>query len=281
MLLKIFDPWKSQLCTCPEKLTFNPYTGCDHGCIYCYATSYIPNFNHCRSKKNLLIRLKKETTKINGELISISNSSDPYPNLEKKLNLTRKCLKILAESNCKIQIITKSDLISRDIDILKKISCVVSISVLTINDIDSRLLEPGAPVSSMRLKTIGSLIRNEIPTTVRIDPIIPFVNDNMSELVKVIRKLGVSHITCSTYKVKPDNWKRFSKVFPKVANKLRHFYFNNGEKIGRSIYLPKRIRYDLLNNAKGLIEKNKMVFGSCREGLGLNSRICDGSWLIQ
>ena len=281
MLLTIFDPWKSKLCTCPEKLTFNPYTGCDHGCIYCYATSYIPNFNHCRPKKNLLIRLKKEMTKINGELISISNSSDPYPNLEKKLNLTRKCLKILAESNCKIQIITKSDLILRDIDILKKISCVVSISVLTINDIDSRLLEPGAPVSSMRLKTIESLIRNEIPTTVRIDPIIPFVNDNMSELVKVIRKLGVSHITCSTYKVKPDNWKRFSKVFPKVANKLRHFYFNNGEKIGRSIYLPKRIRYDLLNNAKGLIEQNKMVFGSCREGLGLNSRICDGSWLIQ
>ena len=98
---------------------------------------------------------------------------------------------------------------------------------------------------------------------------------------RVIKKLGVLHITCSTYKVKPDNWKRFSKVFPEVANKLRHFYFNKGEKNGSSIYLPKRMRYDLLNKAKGLIEQNKMVFGSCREGLGLNSRICDGSWLIQ
>lgn len=280
MLLTIFDPWKSNLCTCPKKLTFNPYTGCDHGCVYCYASSYIRDFTRCRPKKNLLIRLKKETAKLNGELVSMSNSSDPYPKLEKKLYLTRKCLKIFAESNCKLQIITKSDLILRDKDILKNIPCVVSISVLTVNDKDSKMLEPGAPVSSKRLKTIRSLIRNDIPTTVRIDPIIPFINDNLIELVKFIKKLGVIHITCSTYKVKPDNWKRFSKVFPKVANKLHPFYFNAGEKIGRSIYLPKRIRCGLLKRAKELIEQNKMVFGSCREGLGLNSRICDGSWLI-
>ena len=98
MLLTAFDPWKSQICTCPDKLTFNPYTGCDHKCLYCYASSYIPNFFKCRPKKNLLSRLRQESTKLKGELISISNSSDPYPRIEKKLRLTRECLEILVEN---------------------------------------------------------------------------------------------------------------------------------------------------------------------------------------
>ena len=134
MLLTDFDPWKSKLCTCPNKLTFNPYTGCDHRCLYCYASSYIPNFQKCRPKKNLLTRLEHEAKKLSGELISISNSSDPYPRLEKKMELTRKCLEILAKNRCKLQIVTKSDLIIRDIDILQTVPCVVAITVLTTDD---------------------------------------------------------------------------------------------------------------------------------------------------
>jgi DNA repair photolyase len=158
MLLTVFDPWKSELCTCPPKMTFNPYTGCDHGCLYCYASSYIPQFPNCRPKKNLISRLKKEATRLDGELISISNSSDPYPQLEQKTELTRKCLRILAENSCRLQIITKSDIVIRDIDILKQVPCVVSITILTMNDRLSLKLEPGAPVSSRRLKAIETLV---------------------------------------------------------------------------------------------------------------------------
>ena len=53
-LISRFDPWHSGLCTCPPKLTFNPYTGCDHRCLYCYATSYIPNFQAVHPKKEML-----------------------------------------------------------------------------------------------------------------------------------------------------------------------------------------------------------------------------------
>jgi len=280
MLLTVFDPWKSELCTCPSKMTFNPYTGCDHGCLYCYASAYIPQFHNCRPKKNLISRLKREATRLNGELISISNSSDPYPQLEQKTELTRKCLKILAENNCRLQIITKSDLVVRDIDILKQVPCVVSITILTMDDRLSLKLEPGAPNSSRRLKAIETLVNEEIPTTVRIDPVIPRVNDDLALLVENVASLGVKHITCSTYKVKPDNWKRFSYKFPGIAKKLKSLYFSEGERIGRSTYLSRKTRLGLMTKAKELAEKHNLKFGCCREGFQLNSAACDGSWII-
>ena len=278
MLLTVFDPWNSPLCTCPDKLTFNPYTGCDHGCVYCYASSYIPRFYECRPKKNLLSRLQKEAARLRGELVSVANSSDPYPRLEQKLGLTRKCLQILAESRCRLQIVTKSDLVTRDIDVLQTVPCVVSVTVLTADDGISARLEPGAPVSSKRLRAIESLVEAGIPTTVRIDPVIPFLNDDLAELVEAVADLGVLHVTSSSYKVKPDNWKRFSAVFPEAAKKLRPLYFSDGERVGRSTYLPQKLRFSLMKKAKKLTEEHNLKFGCCREGFSLNSAVCDGSW---
>ena len=281
MLLTVFDPWKSPLCTCPTKLTFNPYTGCDHNCLYCYASLYIPNFHNCRPKKDLLCRLKREAKKLDGELVSMSNSSDPYPRLEQKMGLTRACLEILAKSCCRLQIVTKSDLVTRDIDILRNVSCVVSVTVLTFDDELSKRLEPSAPVSSRRLKAIEKLVNNGIPTTVRIDPVIPFLNDNLAELMKTVADSGTLHVTCSTYKVKPDNWKRFSAVFPDVAKKLSQYYFVEGEQVGRSLYLPNTLRFALMKKAAELAQEYNLSFGCCREGFSLNSGVCDGSWTIQ
>jgi DNA repair photolyase len=280
MLLTVFDPWKSRMCTCPFKLTLNPYTGCDHNCIYCYASSYIPRFNECRPKKNLLSRLEREAQKLNGELVSLSNSSDPFPRLERKTGLTRKCLEILGNHNCKLQIITKSDLVTRDIDILQKVSCVVSVTILTIDDVLSRKLEPNAPVSSKRLEAVQTLIEAGIPTTVRIDPVIPFLTDNLTELIQKVAELSVLHVTSSTYKIKPDNWKRFSTIFPEIAERLKPHYFRFGERFGGSLYLPANIRRELMNKVKMLTEKNNLKFGCCREGFSLNSGVCDGSWVI-
>lgn len=171
---------------------------------------------------------------MDGELISIYNYSDPYPQLEQKTELTRKCLRILAENHCRLQIITKSDMVIRDIDIQKQVPCVFSISILTIDDRLSLKLEPGAPISSRRLKAIETLVNKDVPTTVRIDPIIPLVNDDIDLLVENVANLGAKHITCSTYKVKPDNWTKFSQRFPDVARNLKSLYFIDGERVGSS-----------------------------------------------
>ncbi|MEM2995535.1 MAG: radical SAM protein [Candidatus Bathyarchaeia archaeon] len=280
-LISKFDPWRSKLCTCPPKLTFNPYTGCDHACIYCYASSYIPKFFNCKPKKDLVQKLKREAAKLRGELISIANSSDPYPNLEEKLGLMRKCLEILVQFNCKIQIITKSDLVVRDVDLLRRKPSTVALTITTEDDGVAKLIEPNAPSPSKRLKTVETLIERGIPTSVRIDPIIPTVNENTENLIKTLAEIGVKHITVSTCKVKPDNWQRLSLKLPKTAEKLKPLYFEKGEKIGRYIYLPKDLRLKIMEKMRLRAEKHGVKFGTCREGLShLNTATCDGTWLL-
>ncbi len=280
-LISNFDPWRSGLCTCPPKLTFNPYTGCDHQCIYCYASSYIPNFSNCRPKKDLLATLKREALKLNGETISIANSSDPYPRVEATTGLTRRCLEILTESNCRIQIITKSQIVTRDDDLLAKIPSTVALTITTEDENIAKLIEPWAPPPSQRLKAAQDLIKAGIPVSVRIDPIIPLINDQQVRLISELSSIGVKHLTCSTYKAKADNWMRLAKAMPGVTKKLEPLYFQQGEKIGGSTLLPKNLRYKLLKDIRDMAEGYGMKFGVCREGLAqLNTAVCDGSWLM-
>ena len=92
--------------------------------------------------------LKREAAKLNGETISISNSSDPYPRAEASEGLTRRCLEILVKSNCKIQIITKSNIVTRDDDLLSKVPATIALTITTDDDQLAKILEPFAPSSS-------------------------------------------------------------------------------------------------------------------------------------
>jgi DNA repair photolyase len=226
-------------------------------------------------------KLRREATKLNGEIVSIANSSDPYPRIEAKLGLMRECLEILSTNNCRIQIITKSNLVTRDADLLRKAPSMVSLTITTEDDEIAKLIEPEAPSSTERLKAAEILIENGIPTSVRIDPIIPTINDNAENLIKTLASIGVKHVTASTYKVKLDNWKRLSAALPKTAEKLRLLYFVRGEKMGRYIYLPEYLRLKLMANTALLAKSYDIKFGTCRENLSrLNTATCDGSWLL-
>jgi len=229
----------------------------------------------------LLQRLKTEAKRLIGEILSISNSSDPYPNLEARTGLMRKCLQILSQHDCKVHIVTKSDIVARDVDLLGKIPSMVSMTITTDDDSVGKLIEPCAPVPSARLATVKTLVGKGIPTSVRIDPIIPFVNDDPERLVRSIASLGVKHVTSSTYKVKPDNWKRLSEALPRIAEKLMPLYFQKGEKVGGYVYLPKDLRAKLMERVAFLAEKYGVKFGTCREDMScLNTATCDGSWLL-
>jgi len=157
----------------------------------------------------------------------------------------------------------------------------VALTITTDDAEVARLLEPYAPSPDARLKAAEVLAREGIPVSVRIDPVIPFVNDQPEELVAALAAIGVRHITSSTYKIKSDNWRQFSAALPDVAKKLKPFYFKEGERIGGNILLPRDFRFKLLKNIRDLTITNGMEFGVCREGLTrLNTAACDASWLL-
>lgn len=213
--------------------------------------------------------------------MSIANSSDPYPRLESEQCLTRMCLAILIQSNCRIQVITKSTLVARDVDLLSKAPCTVALTITTDDDDLAKLIEPHAPSSTERLKTVEALISNGVPVSVRIDPVIPFVNDNPKSLIATLASIGVKHVTSSTYKIKRDNWQRFAVAMPVTAEKLKSLYFDEGEKVGGYTFLAKSLRLKLMSTVRSVAMEKGLKFGVCRENLSqLNTAPCDGSWLL-
>jgi DNA repair photolyase len=250
--------------------------------VYCYASSYIPRFFECRPKKELISRLRREVGKLKGEAVSMANSSDPYPEAEAERCLTRRCLEILSKASCKLQIITKGTTVTRDIDLLSKTCSMVSITITTIDEALAKLTEPYSPSPAERLRAVETLISKGISASVRIDPIIPFVNDDSQALVKTLAEIGVKHVISSTYKIRHDNWQRFSAALPKTAERLRPLYFEKGEKLGSYVVLPKELRLKLMKAVRDAVTSFGMRFGTCREGLSyLNTATCDGSWLMQ
>jgi DNA repair photolyase len=284
-VIREFDPWHDPLCTCPRKYGLNPYTGCSHGCLYCYITSYIPRGFECRPKKDLVKRVERDLGLIDKRrVISMSNSSDPYPPIEAKLKLTRECLKALARENCRVQVITKSDLVSHDVDLLSDMHAVVSFTVVTLDRELSRELEPHAPPPERRLEAMERLSERGVPVTLRLDPIIPCLNDDkVGEVVRAAADHGAQHVTSSTFKPRPDSWRRIEKAFPELASQLKPLYLEKGKKHHNSWYLPVELRRKLMAGVRRACDEAGLTFATCREGLAevRTGASCDGSHLIK
>ncbi len=279
--IKVFDPWKNPLCTCPKKYSLNPYTGCPHGCIYCYAT-YIPKFRTPRRKKNLLSYVERDLDLIEkNSLISISNSSDPYPNFERSFEDTRRTLKLIKEKgNFKVLILTKSDLVKRDIDILKDMKAAVSITITTLSKEKAEKLEPYAPPPASRISALEELKKAEIPTILRLDPIILGLNeDEIEDIIKRCHPF-IDHVVSSTLKIRGDIFFQFKRIFPNLFERIKMEYISFGEKIGGYRYLRKSIREDMLGKVSYICKKYGLSFGFCREGVEFLGKSCDGSHLL-
>ncbi|WP_456473725.1 radical SAM protein [Candidatus Pyrohabitans sp.] len=281
MTISLFDPWGSKLCTCPRKYSLNPYTGCSHGCVYCYITSYIPRGFEARLKRDLLRQVKRSIPKLDPRIpVTISNSSDPYQSLEKDYRQTRACLKLLRDF--RVEIVTKGDLVVRDADLLAGMRAVVAMTITTLDEGIAAKLEPFAPSPERRLRALQSLTERGIPTVCRIDPIIPGINEDATALVKELSAIGVAHVTSSTFKPRPDSWRRFSKAFPETAAKLKALYFERGTRVQNSYYLPGELRQKLMQRIPEACDRHGITFATCREGFNLNTaKSCDGTHLLE
>ncbi len=266
------------------KYSLSPYTGCEHKCKYCYITTYIPRAFECRSKQNFIKLLPKDLEKADPKYpISIANSSDPYPPMERKLKLTREMLNLLRDYDFKVLLVTKSDLVARDIDILQKLNVVVTMTITTSDPALATKLEPNAPPPKARLMAVETLIKNKINCMVRIDPIIPGSNEYPRELMEKLSNIGVNTITSSTYKARSDSLRRVMAALTDQRELLERLYLVNSEFINRSRYLPKEMRFEIMSEIRDLADEFGMEFAMCREGFQRlqTARSCDGSHLLK
>lgn len=230
-----------------------------------------------RLKKNLLRRVEKDLSKIpEKSLISMSNSSDPYPPLEKKMGLTRRILELLKYSGHKLLIVTKSNLLARDVDVISELNAAVSISITTLDREKASKLEPNAPDPAKRVEALKKLHSEGIPCILRLDPIIPGLTED--EIRRIVEECSfVSHVVSSTLKLRFDSLKRMIENFPELEY-YRQLYGKG--RIQNSFYLPKNYRIELLERVKDACESYGISYAFCREGIPFKAKSCDGSHLI-
>ena len=173
----------------------NLYRGCPHGCIYCDSRSncyHIDNFDIPRGKENALLILENELSKKSDHgVVGIGSMSDTYNPQELKYEQTRGALKLLSKYNFGVSIDTKSDLILRDLDILKEINSknnvIIKFTITTPNDELSKIIEPHVCVSSKRFKAIKTLTDNNIFAGIMMNPVLPYITDSEEDIKKVVR----------------------------------------------------------------------------------------------
>ena len=189
------------------KYNMNLYRGCQHQCIYCDSRSLcygIDNFADILIKENAIELLRKElaSKRIKGT-IGTGSMNDPYMPIEKKVNLTGRALQAIAQFRFPVHIITKSDLVLRDLDVLrdiKRVYAAVSFTLTTTDDALAKKIEPAASLPSARLRAIESLAANDIYTGVTMMPILPFLEDdeeNIRQIVARAADAGASYILAS------------------------------------------------------------------------------------
>ena len=172
----------------------NLYRGCTHGCIYCDSRSDIYQLNHkfedIEVKENAVELLKRELVRRKPFMVVTGAMTDPYVPIEKRLKHVRKCLEVIYRYGYGFSCLTKSDLILRDLDLLKKINekskVVVQITLTTADDDLCRLIEPNVCPTSRRVEVLERLNENGIPAVVWLSPILPHINDSEENINSIL-----------------------------------------------------------------------------------------------
>src|ERR687894_401416 len=225
--------------------SINPYRGCSHGCIYCYARpthEYLGLSAGLDFESKILVKedapelLHKQLSspRWKPQVLSISGVTDCYQPVEKKLQITRRCLEVLTEFRNPVAIVTKNHLVTRDIDLLSELArhdaAVVAVSLTTLDDDLRRVMEPRTSRPARRLATIEALAGAGIPVGVMVAPVIPGLNDHeLPALISAAGRAGAAFAAYVPvrlpYTVKPlfEEWleRHFPDRKAKVLNRIR------------------------------------------------------------
>lgn len=213
----------------------NPYTGCQHACLYCYADFMKKYTNHGEPwgefvdvKINIVDRLKAQIRKAKPGVVMVGTVTDAYQPLEKELCLTRRCLEILADSDFPVSVQTKSDLVLRDVDVLRKMKDKeVGLTVTCPDPAVQRSFEPGASDLKRRLKALNRLNQEGIPTFAFVGPILPFFSDHEESVRSLFGKLDqakIKSICLDKMNYLKGKWRKISPVLRERFPRAVRFY---------------------------------------------------------
>ena len=202
----------------PSKLpgldyALNPYRGCEHACVYCYAPSVI---HWDKGKWGELVEVKVNLPRILSKelrvkkkgVVGLGTVTDPYQPAEKKYEITRRCLELLLMHDFPVCIQTKSSLVLRDMDLLKKFSNIeVGVTLTALDESVREKLEPGASSVDERLRALEELSKNGINTWVFFGPVMPYITD-VKALVDAIAKVKPKYVLVDKLRLKEGVWER-------------------------------------------------------------------------
>jgi len=225
----------------------NPYVGCSHACVYCYARSYALRRgrrdawgSYVDVKANIVDVLAKEARRsLRRGVVGISTLTDAYQAIESARCLTQRCLKVLLENGFQATIQTKSDLVLRDIDLLASHAGGVSVGV-TITTLDedlARRIEPGASDPERRIEVLSRMRSAGIGTWAFVGPILPHLTDDgLWELLDVARSLNVGEVLFDRLNMRPGVWPSISSFlqsdYPELLPKYREIFYGDSDFYG-------------------------------------------------
>jgi len=261
----------------------NIYKGCCHGCIYCDSRSecyHVENFDDVRAKENALDIIARELkSKRRTGIVGTGAMSDPYNPFEEKYKLTRGALELIDRYEFGVSIATKSKLITRDTDVLKKISehspVLIKITITAANDNLCQKIEPNVALSSERFGVIKKLTDQGIFTGILLMPVLPFIEDskeNVKNIIELAHRNGARFIYPAfgvTLRQNQREWyfSKLEKNFPGIKEKYIKQY-------GNSYECSSQYAKELWNlfrdecNRKGIIYKMEDIIKEYKRGYG-------------
>jgi DNA repair photolyase len=213
----------------------NPYVGCAHGCVYCYAT-FMKRFTGHKEEWGTFVDVKVNAAKVlarqmrrakYGNIVS-STVTDPYQPLEERYGITRACLEVLTDYDFPVSILTKSDLVLRDLDLLCRLKDVeVGFTITTLDDEVQQVFEPHSPPASAHLAALAELAGAGIVTWAFCGPLLPLLSDGEEQidtLFEELAKVGVSYIIVDSMKLSGAIWGRVRRVLERHCPDLEEGY---------------------------------------------------------
>jgi DNA repair photolyase len=234
----------------------NGYTGCAHGCVYCYAR-FASRFSHPNQpwgsfvdiKANAPDMLAREVKRRPAGHVMLSSVCDAWQPVEKDALITRRCLEILVRYRYEISALTKSALSRRDLDLLAAGRADFGVTVTTLDPYLARLIEPGASPPRERLAVLAEAKSKGISTYAFVGPLLPFLSDtedNIRSLLKHIRDIGVDHFYLDKLNLRYGVWPALLKLlrehYPALLAGYRKIFFENATKMAYLSDLSTRAR---------------------------------------